>query len=317
MVVLGSALDPAGPAARDIDDLWWFLFWLGLAVFALFAVLLALGLRRSHRAAADGDDPSGDDDPHGRSVRAWLVGGGVILPVVVVAVVLVATILAMRATADEAPEALTVVVVGHQWWWEMAYPDHDVVTANELHIPAGEPVRLVLRSTDVIHSFWAPALGGKLDALPDGDNVLVLEADEPGTYDGACAEFCGLQHANMNLVVIAHDPADFDRWLSANAEPAVAPEDGLAEEGREVFLQEGCGSCHTVRGTPADGEAGPDLTHLGSRGSIAGGVLDVTADDLRRWLADPHAVKEGVAMPDPELTDDQLAAVVAYLEGLR
>jgi cytochrome c oxidase subunit II len=321
VVVFGSALDPVGPAARDIEHLWWLMFWLGLAVFVLFGVLLAGAVRRSHRAAGEGDAVLGEDDVHGRSARPWLLGLGVVLPAVVVTGVLVATIFAMRATADEADGALEVQVVGNQFWWQYAYPpeggDGGLTTANELHIPAGEPVRLVLTSTDVIHSFWVPALAGKMDALPDGDNVLTVQADAPGTYLGHCAEFCGLQHANMEITVIAHDAEGFRRWRQANAEPAAPPDGELAEQGLQVMLDEGCGSCHTVRGTALDGEGGPDLTHLASRRAIAGGMLTTTAEDLRRWLQDPHAVKEGTTMPRTALSAEQLDAVVAYLEGLR
>lgn len=320
MVLLASALDPAGPAARDIDDLWRLLLWFGTAVMVLVAVLLVVALRRGHRRALaePGATETGPDDPQGTGVRPWLAGGGVALPAVGVVVVLVATIFAMRATADAAPDdALVVDVTGHQWWWEVEYVDAGVVTANEVHVPAGEPVTLVLRSSDVIHSFWVPELAGKLDALPDHANRLVIEADAPGTYDGACAEFCGLQHANMAITVVAHEPADFEAWLDEQAQPAAEPTSAAAEEGLQVMRSADCARCHTVRGTDADGERGPDLTHLAGRRRIAGGALRLDADALTRWLRDPHEVKEGTSMPDPELSDAEVEALVAYLEGLR
>lgn len=320
MLVLFSALDPAGPAARAIDDLWQLLLWLGTAVMVLVVAVLVVALRRGRRQARTDPDPlaTGPDDPEGAGVRSWLIGGGVVLPVVGVVVVLVATIFAMRATADEAPDgALVIEVTGHQWWWEVAYPDHGVTTANEVHVPAGEPVTLVLGSADVIHSFWAPALAGKLDALPDGENRLVIEADEPGRYDGACAEFCGLQHANMAVTVVAHPPEEFADWLDRQSAPAVTPTDAAARHGAEVFRGADCSRCHTVRGTDADGERGPDLTHLASRRRIAGGALELTSENLARWLRDPHHVKEGTTMPAPELGAAEIEALVSYLETLR
>ncbi len=320
MVLLASALDPAGPAARDIDDLWKLLLWFGTAVMVLVVVLLVGALRRGHRRARHepGATETGPDDPQGTGVRPWLVGGGVVLPTAGVVIVLVATIFAMRATADAAPDdALVVHVTGHQWWWEVSYADAEVVTANEVHIPAGEPVTLVLRSSDVIHSFWVPELAGKLDALPDHENRLVVEADDAGTYEGACAEFCGLQHANMAITVVAHSPEGFDAWLAEQSRPAAEPVSADADAGLEVFRSADCARCHTVRGTDADGERGPDLTHVASRRAIAGGALRLDADGLTRWLTDPHEVKEGTSMPDPELGEAEVEALVAYLEGLR
>lgn len=309
MPLLANALDPAGPAARDIEDLWKLLLWLGTATFLVFAVLLVLALfRRSRNRDHDATD-TGPDDTHGRTVRPWLIGGGVVLPTVGVVVVLVATIFTMQATATEpGDDALTIEVTGSQWWWGVTYPDHDVVTANEVHIPAGEPVRLVLTSTDVIHSFWVPSLAGKLDALPDGDNVLVIEADEPGRYNGSCAEFCGIQHASMDISVVAHTPAEFQTWLEETAQPAAEPETEIAAEGQEVFQSADCGSCHTIRGTDASGDSAPDLTHLASR--------KLSVDDLHRWLSDPHDVREGTTMPDPNLSESEVDALVAYLESL-
>lgn len=278
---------------------------IGSAVFVLVAVLLVAGLR--HR---------GDDAEPVQQGRAWLVGGGVVLPAVGVFVVLVATLAIMRDTADAEDAELSVDVIGHQFWWEFRYPDRDVVTAGELHIPAGTPVALQLTSSDVIHSFWVPELAGKLDALPEDVNVLVVEADEPGRYRGKCAEFCGLHHASMDLVVVAHSPADFATWLDDQAAPAAEPTDAEARRGAELFRTEGCGECHTVRGTGADGEQGPDLTHVAGRDVLAGGRVRGTADDLGAWIHDPDQFKEGVDMPASSLSDEEVAAIVSYLRGL-
>ncbi len=301
-----GSLDPRGPAARSIDDLWVLMLVLGIVAFAIFAVLLVVGIRR--RETLDEERPS----------NRLIVWGGIVLPVVVVGAVLVATLDTMATTAAEAPQdALTVEVTGHQFWWEVRYPDADVVTANEVHIPAGEQVAIELTSSDVVHSFWIPQLTGKLDALPDRTHTLVLEADEPGEYRGTCAEFCGIQHANMGVLVIAHDPADFDAWLAAQAEPAVEPEDELAMQGRDLVAGAStCMECHTMNGSTNDGPPAPDLTHFASRRTIAARTLPNTPEALARWLDDPQHVKPGALMEAPNMTDAELEAVHAYLESL-
>lgn len=199
--------DPAGPVAETIDDLWLLMLGLGIAVFVVFAVLLALGLFR----------PGRDGDPDQRALtRRWIVGGGVVMPVVVLIVVFGATVRAMRAMPTTAGSgSLVVEIVGHQWWWEVRYPTEGVTTRNELHLPVGRRVVLRLTSADVIHSLWIPELAGKMDLLPDGENTLVLQADEPGEYLSVCAEFCGLHHAKMRLHVVAERGVEFAGWLAA------------------------------------------------------------------------------------------------------
>jgi cytochrome c oxidase subunit II len=178
-------------------------------------------------------------------------------------------------------------------------------------------VALRITSADVIHSFWVPALAGKMDALPDGVNQLVLQADQPGTHRSQCAEFCGLQHAQMGLVVVAEPPGAYREWVAQRRRPAAVPADGEARRGQEIFSRARCAECHTVAGTPASGTTGPDLTHVASRPTLGAGALANTPEDLAAWVRDPHAVKEGVAMPAPGLPDGELAALLAYLEGLR
>ena len=318
--VLAGMFDPAGPGAEGAVDLWWLMLALGTLVFVLVGVLLAVALfrRRGADEAAD-QGPEGSGRPGGGAAmaRPWLVGGGVVLPAVGILIVLVATIAAMRASAEEADDgAMVVEVIGHQWWWEVRYPDQGVVTANEIHIPAGEQVVLRLRSADVIHSFWVPALAGKLDLLPEDTNELVIEADEPGRYNGRCAEFCGLQHANMDIFVVAQRGDDFDAWIEDQRRPADEPAGATAATGADIFTSAGCGDCHTIEGTTADGEKGPDLTHLASRETIAAGTLELTTENLQDWVTDPHDAKTGVLMPDPDLDESEVDAVVAYLEGL-
>jgi cytochrome c oxidase subunit II len=303
---VGSSLDPAGPVAREMAALWWWMLGLGTAAFVLFAVLLGMALWRRRPSA---------DVPSEPSTRGWLVGAGVVQPLVLITVVFALTLVAMRAIPDEAPDGPVVEITGHQWWYEIRYPASGVVTANEVHIPAGVPVELRLTSADVVHSFWVPALAGKIDLLPDGVNTLVIEADEPGTYVGDCAEFCGLQHTRMAIRVIAHDEAGFERWTAEQARPAEPPEGEVAQRGQELFMAT-CAECHAIAGTPADGRDGPDLTHLASRETLATGTVDNTAMALRDWVTDPHAIKEGVDMPATELDGDDLDALLTYLEGL-
>lgn len=321
-----GALDPRGPAASDIDRLWWLMLILGTAVFVLFAVLLVLSFRRR------GDEGSRDQET--TASRWWLYGGGVALPTIVLLVVLVATLVVMQANpevvASEAPpgaeggegavgdgKVVVVEAVASQYWWEFRYPGEDVVTATEMHIPAGEPVQVVIGSTDVIHSFWVPELAGKRDALPGNTTFLVIEADEPGTFRGRCAEFCGLAHTFMELSVVAHDRPDYEAWLAEQAKPAAEPTTAESKRGKELFLGAGgCASCHTIRGTSAAGEGGPHLTHFADRRSIGAGRLELTAENLREFITHPGDVKEGVLMPPADLTPEEIAAIVAYLQEL-
>ena len=212
----GGSLDPQGPVAEVMADLWWLMLGLGVVVFTVFAVLLAVGL--FHRRSTE---PKAGPQQSNRFGR-WIVVGGVVMPLIVLLVVFAATVQAMRVVPNSAPpEALVVEVIGHQWWWEVRYPEEGITTTNELHIPVGRPVAFRLTSADVIHSFWVPALGGKMDLLPDGVNTLVLQADEPGEHLSQCAEFCGLEHANMRLTVVAEPAERFATW--------VADQDGSSE----------------------------------------------------------------------------------------
>jgi cytochrome c oxidase subunit II len=204
-----GSLDPKGPVAESIADSWWLMLGLGVAVFILFAALLAVGLFRRRRA----DEGAAEAQP---SEKRWIVGGGVLLPFVLLVIVFGATVATMRALPDDAPpEALVIEVTGHQWWFEVSYPDAGITVPDELHLPVGRPVVLRLTSADVIHSFWVPELAGKLDMLPEDVNVLQLQADEPGEWGGQCAEFCGLEHATMRIRVVAESPEDFAAWIES------------------------------------------------------------------------------------------------------
>ncbi|HYI45802.1 MAG TPA: cytochrome c oxidase subunit II, partial [Actinomycetota bacterium] len=223
----------------------------------------------------------------------------------------------MRGLAsDGADTDLSIEVIGHDWWWEVRYPD-GTVTANEIHIPVGEPVRLELTSADVIHSFWVPQLQVKTDQIPGRVNESWLQADSPGRYRGQCAEFCGLQHTNMVVYVVADAPDDFEAWLANESSDAAEPVGNVAERGRDLFMESSCAGCHAIRGTEASAEVGPDLTHLMSRETLGAGVLPMGPKELIDFVTDPQGTKPGMSMPPSELTDDELSAVITYLQELR
>lgn len=244
------------------------------------------------------------------------------MPLVILIVVFVLMTGTMReigaSGGGTTPADLRIRAIGKQWWWEYRYPSAgaETVTANELHIPVGVAVDLALESTDVVHSYWVPGLAGKTDMIPGRTNYLRLYAAQPGTYTGQCAEFCGVEHAWMRITVIAEPRADYDRWLAAQAAPR-AGQSLLPARGEQVFTANLCTSCHTIRGTTAAGTAGPDLTHVGSRTTLAAGVLKNDASSMRAWLADPQRYKPGSLMPRVPLADTDIDALVTYLEGLK
>lgn len=304
-----SILDPAGPAAERVVSLWPWLLWASVVAEIVVIALLVVALRRRGRV----DDPVDPSEP--RWGVPFIIIAGVAIPFVVLAATYVMSLVQMRELASGGDEAETTIeVIGRTWWWEVRYPG-GATTANEIHIPAGEPVMLELTSADVIHSFWVPELQVKVDQVPGRTSELWIEAAEPGRYRGQCAEYCGLQHANMIVEVVAEEPEDFEDWLDDQAAPAAEPE-GLAAQGQDVFMSTTCVGCHAVRGTEADGDLGPDLTHLATRRTLGAGVMENTAENLARVITDPQSVKPGMIMPPTRLTDQETEAVVAYLMGL-
>jgi cytochrome c oxidase subunit 2 len=239
---------------------------------------------------------------------------------VALAVVTLQGLSALTPPGSSGVDELTVDVTGHQWWWEIHYPgaghEASVTTANEIHIPAGRRVRVRLTSRDVIHSFWVPALHGKMDLIPGRTTEIALQADRPGIHRGQCAEYCGTQHARMALWVIVDSPGDFAAWLDRERRPAAEPQEERARRGRAVFLAQSCAGCHAVRGTNV-GVGGPDLTHVASRRTLAAGTLDNVPGNLAGWVADPQALKPGSLMPRVPLDAGELHALVAYLGTLR
>jgi len=314
-----SALDPHGPAAARLAELWWVMFGFGAAIFLLVIALLFAALLRGRRGTSDTVPDRASLD----TGRNWPIWGGIVLPLIVIGIVFGYNIYTLAAVENPfGKPAVKIEVVGRRWWWEVKYPEQSVITANEIHIPVGVPVQIQLQSADVIHSFWVPELHGKMDLIPTRINKIVLQADQTGVYRGECAEFCGLQHAHMGLMVVAEKKADFDNWINAQKQPAVAPTDQIAQQGQQVFMSAGCVFCHTVRGLEdkeidrSSVDLGPDLTHLDSRLTIAGASLTKNRGNLAGWIVDAQHVKPGSLMPNIYISSEDLQALLAYLETL-
>ncbi|WP_435060712.1 cytochrome c oxidase subunit II [Amycolatopsis thermoflava] len=310
-----STLDPAGPGARRVASLWWLLFWISAGVFAVFLVVLVWAVARRHRS---GSIRRGD------ATRFVVVTGAVVPFVILTGVYAVGLrdMSALRApehpaAAAAAPGTVTVEVTGHQWWWEVRYPGTAATTANEIHVPVGTPVQVRLTTDDVLHSFWVPQLMPKTDLIAGQVNTTWITAEEPGTYRGMCAEYCGLQHRYMHFVVVAEPRAAFDAWVAHVASPAPSPDTAAEQRGMQVFLQTGCAACHTVRGTPADGTVGPDLTTVGDRWSLGAGAAPNNTGALGGWVANSQQVKPGNAMPPQPVPAEALPDLVAYLRSLK
>ena len=307
---LQSVLSPAGDAAGTIASLSWVLFAGATLIFAGVMGLLAWAVSR--RAGA-------------RPVRPthWIIGGGIVFPLAVLTGLFVYSHGRTPGwLAAPPPGALLVSITAHMWWWEVRYRDpasgQDVTLANELHLPVGRPVWLGLNSPDVIHSFWVPALAGKVDMVPGRVNHLLVEARQAGVYRGQCAEYCGEQHARMALHVVARPRAEFDAWLVAQARPAASSSSPLLERGRQAFVAQRCNACHTVRGVAEESRLGPDLTHVGSRLYLGAGTLRNQAGAMAHWVADVQTIKPGARMPSSSDMDaGTLAAMGAWLDHLQ
>ena len=314
-----SMLDPHGPGAARVTSLWWVMLAIALVVLTVVVVMLVVAVLRGRRSASPGREqarPASGEEP--RWGEPFIVVAGFVIPALILVTLFVVSLRAMAALRDPGQAAeLEIRVTGHMWWWEAQYPN-GAVTANEIHVPAGRPVRFTVTSADVIHSFWVPQLQVKADMIPGKVNTLTIQADEPGRWRGQCAEFCGLQHAQMIFWVVAEPPATFDRWMAHEALAAAQPTDPGAARGQSVFLNQTCAGCHAVRGTPASlARVGPDLTHLASRSTIAAGVLPQTRAALAAWVSDPQVAKPGAVMPPTDLTAAELDALLDYLQSLK
>ena len=314
-----SALHPGGVQSARIAALWWTFFWALLVVFILVMIFLFIGLWR-RRLTNEGESPiikPGEE----RGLTRFVTVAVVLTVLTLFALLGRDFVTGNQIFALSDAGALEIKLTGHQWWWEVQYqdpqPSNIVTTANEIHIPIGRVVKFDLASTDVIHSFWVPNLHGKKDLVPGHPTTVLLRADEAGEYHGQCAEFCGYQHAHMRLLIVAEQPERFQAWLAAQRQDSPPPSNASARLGRQVFLTSQCVMCHTIGGTRAFATLGPNLSHLGSRQTLAAGSFPNTRGYLAGWIVNPQNLKPGAMMPPNLLAPDSLNALIDYLEALK
>jgi cytochrome c oxidase subunit 2 len=300
-------LNVAGLAAERIADLFWWML-----AGAVVVWLLVVGLAVYATSIRPGEHPL--------RLASWLIVGGALLPALVLAILLSVGLGMLPPLRPLTESDLEIAVSGEQWWWRVRYetPNGPVELANEIRLPVQRRAGFRLTSPDVIHSFWIPSLGGKMDMIPGRETHLTLEPTRTGHFRGTCAEYCGSSHALMGFSVVVMEADAFAAWLEQQRAPAVAPASAIARRGQESFIANGCAACHTIRGTAADGRVGPDLTHVGSRISLAAGVLNNEHASFAQWIAETRRIKPGVHMPRfGMLRPDEINAIAAYLEGLR
>jgi len=308
-VIWASIITPKGSEADRIAGVWWLMFGLATFVYVVVAGLIVYATVRGRRRRARTSNLRED---------AFIWIGGVAAPVLILFVLAVVTVHTTEALRRPARDALSVDIEGKDWWWGVSYPGTHIVTANEVHLPVDRPVDLRLTSDNVIHSFWVPELAGKQDVIPGQPNHLTFTPEATGTFVGRCAEFCGLQHAHMEIRVIVQTPADFGRWQARQEATRTEPVSDEAAAGAAVFQAQACAGCHTVRGTNANGTVGPDLTDFGERQTIGAGLLENNPRNLADWIRDAPSLKPGTIMPSfHSLSDRDVQQIVAYLESLR
>ena len=315
-----GTLRAATPQAANIEWLYWFIFWVVLAAFVLTIAAFARSTIKNRVSPREIVPVFEDKEGDKRAV--WGVAIAVAITVIMLFIVLGFSITTGKTVeALSSPQPVTIDVTGHQWWWEVKYPgsepDLTITTANEIHVPVGVPVVVLTHSADVIHSFWAPSINGKRDLLPGYSSAFWFKVDNPGIYRGQCAEFCGLQHAHMGFSIIAESKYAFKQWQQDQLQDAHQPDTPEETRGREVFLTHACLMCHTIHGTDAASNVGPDLTHVASRSMIAAETLPNTTGALAGWIIDPQRIKPGTQMAPNALSPDDLQALLAYLESLK
>jgi cytochrome c oxidase subunit II len=317
-----SSLNPAGPAAAHIEHTFALFFWITAIVYVLTLAALVYFVTRRRHDLNHIPDPLETTEASDRLANR-AVGTAIGLTVILLFVMMISSFVTSRRIGDmNEQQALTIDVYGHQWWWEIQYPNDRepfrmVTTANEIHVPVGTPIRIHGTSRDVIHSFWAPNIQGKRDLMPGYNTDVLMQVDQPGRWRGQCAEYCGLQHAHMSFYMVGESRKDFDNWMTAQVQPAVAPSNPQTQHGQQVFLAHSCVMCHTIRGTTAGSRVGPDLTHLASRSTIAAGMLPNTIGNLGGWIMNAQSLKPGSRMPPNQLSGTDLQDLLAYLETLR
>jgi cytochrome c oxidase subunit 2 len=302
--------DPHSPYARSIASLGHGVLYVMLGILIVVVGLVSYCTWRFR-------EKPGQASPKPIYGNVKLELGYTITFVILLGVISVFSIRSMGASDPPSHQPINLLIVAHQWWWEVHYPKTDIVTANEIHVPVNQPERVGFRSADVIHDFWVPELGRKIDIIPGVENHSWFSADTPGTYYGRCAEYCGKEHAWMRILVIAQTSADFAKWEQEQEAVPAAPTGGAAAQGAKYFQEMSCASCHAIRGTDAHASIGPDLTHVASRQTLAAGRLENTEANLRDWLHEPDKLKPGCKMPNLHLTGEQLNSLVAYLETLK
>lgn len=313
---VGNIFKPLATPAESVYHLSILVLAVCAAIFLVVGGILAFTIVRFRGKVGDGNEPAQVYGSN-RIEVAWTV-----IPILIVLVLTMATARVVLGTQGKAipASALQVTVIGHQWWWEIRYGGLGIVTANELHVPVSTAAKpaltfLQLESADVAHSFWVPQLSGKTDLIPNRTNTMWIDPHEEGLFLGNCAEYCGMQHANMLLRVIVESPAEFEKWAAAQKMNAL--DDSRVQQGRSKFLSTSCVSCHAMTGTSATGTFGPDLSHLMSRGTLASGMIPNTPENLRAWMKDPQTIKPGCLMPNMQLTDRELNEIVEYLASLK
>jgi len=307
-----NVLDAASPNAQEVSKLFWLVMGFSIFVMAIVTAFMIAGIVGGIR------DRNKDEEPPQTHGNLKLEVAWTVIPLIILAILLVPTLRAIyQLDGFAAPDdAIEINVVGRQFWWEMAYVDSGVVTANEVVAPVGTPVKLNLASADTMHSFWLPQLAGKTDLIPGNQRTLWFTPDREGVFYGQCAEICGDSHANMRLRLVALSPENYQTWLVAAQKPAGPPQAELAVAGSQLFIQKGCVNCHAVQGVNTYNRTGPDLSHIGSRTSIAAGMLPNTRENMIRWLRYTDTVKPGVAMPNLGLSQEEAESLSAYLETL-
>ena len=310
---LQSVLNPSSTQADKIYRLFnYFNIAAGCLLFAIIFMVFYICIK-FRRKAGDTEDPV--QAQGNKKVEAAMIGISVLL----LAFFFYHTLNTMAEVSPpvEAGRQPDVIITGHQWWWEVEYPGMNVVAANEVHLPVGKNLLMEMRSADVIHDWWVPELGNKMDLVPNNKVYIWLDIHKPGTYNGACSEFCGAQHAWMRIKVIAQEENDFTQWLIENAKDAKKPKDSLAVTGAAIFQRSSCAGCHRIQGTLANANVGPDLTHLASRDLLLTGLMNNNQENLFKWVSQPQQVKPGAHMPDFKLNEDTVKAIVHYLNQLK
>ncbi|MDR3576797.1 MAG: cytochrome c oxidase subunit II [Anaerolineaceae bacterium] len=314
-----QALMPASTNAQDITNLVLTVFEIAAVVFVIVeALLIYTVIHFSHRKL---DGLPKQTEGNRRFEIAWTMAPVIVLGIVFVVSLKTLTIVGYQPkiaqSASGTSQTINIRVVGHQWWWEFDYPDQKIITADEMHVPVNATVYLDVESVDVIHSYWVPQLGGKMDAIPGHTNKTWFQPTQIGTFSGQCSEFCGAQHGNMRFTVVVDTPEKYQAWLK-DQETAIPTLTAQAPiQGEQAFLNGACIGCHTIDGTKAQGKIGPNLTHFASRSVFAGATLTNTSDNLTKWITDPQAVKPGNLMPNLHLPQDQIRNLVAFLESLK